>query len=97
MKKKRLLTLISGVGLILILAAPPFMTACAPAAEVPVVEKVTWTLQSAYPWGDYSMDCLPKFGARVGELSEGRLRIDVLPGGSIVPVDETLTALGKGV
>jgi len=96
-KKKRLLTLISGVGLILILAAPPFMTACAPAAEVPVVETVTWTLQSAYPWGDYSMDCLPKFGARVGELSEGRLRIDVLPGGSIVPVDETLTALGKGV
>jgi TRAP-type C4-dicarboxylate transport system substrate-binding protein len=43
------------------------------------------------------MDCLPKFAARVGELSGGRLKIDCLPGGSIVPVDETLVALGKGV
>lgn len=43
------------------------------------------------------MDCLPKLAARVNELSEGRFKIDTLPGGSIVPVDETLVALGKGV
>jgi len=79
------------------------MTACAakPEAETPVATpgkaEFTWTLQSAYPWGDLSMDRLPKFAARVAELSEGRLKIDCYPGGSIVPVDDTLRALGKGV
>lgn len=96
MKSKRLLTLVISSCLVLVLALSVLMAACAapaPKAE----ENFTWTLQSAYPWGDYSMDCLPKFAARVSELSEGRLKIDCLPGGSIVPVDETLVALGKGV
>lgn len=96
MKRKKLLTVIVSSCLALVLSLSVLMAACAaPAPEAE--EKFTWTLQSAYPWGDYSMDCLPKFAARVGELSGGRLKIDCLPGGSIVPVDETLSALGKGV
>jgi len=82
-----------------LLLAVGLVAGCAPApAPAPVEEEVIrWTLESAYPWGDYSMDCLPKFAARVGELSGGRLKIDTLPGGAIVPVDDTLLALGQGV
>jgi len=86
--------LVVSTCLVLVLALSVLTTACTK-AEAP--EQTNWTLQSAYPWGDYSMDCLPKFAARVAELSEGRLEIDCLPGGSVVPVDETLSALGKGV
>jgi len=99
-KRKSLLKLVGAICLAALITIPLAVSCAAPApAPAPVVgeEKFTWTLQSAYPWGDYSMDCLPKFAARVGELSGGRLKIDTLPGGSIVPVDETLTALGAGV
>lgn len=92
MTRKKLLILLGSIVLALVMVV---MACAAPAPEAE--EKFTWTLQSAYPWGDLSMDRLPKFAARVSELSGGRLKIDVLPGGSIVPVDETLTALGKGV
>lgn len=68
-----------------------------PTPTPPKEEVIRWTLQSAYPWGDLSMDRLPKLAARVSELSKGRFKIETLPGGSIVPVDETLVSLSKRV
>lgn len=91
MRKK----LIYGI-VIAALLLPVILAACAAPAP-PGPEKLTWRIQCAYPPGDISHDQLTVFADRVYERTEGRLKIDIFSADAIVPVDNMLPALGKGV
>ena len=56
-----------------------------------------WKLQSANPAGNPHMDLLARLVSNIDKMSGGRLKIEVLPDGSIVKAFEILDAVNKGV
>ena len=103
MTRKKLLMLLGSICLALVLVVP-VMAGCTPqtpapttpAPTTPAPEKFTWRLQGAFTPGDISHDQLSSFADNVYEKTDGRMNIDIFPGGSIVPVEEMMFALGKG-
>jgi len=89
MKRRRFLTS-AGAGL----AAG---AALAPAAAQAQGQSFRWKLQSANPAGTPHMVLLGKFAANIDRMSNGRLKIEVLPSGAIVKPNEILDAVAKGV
>jgi len=111
MKQKKLGALIGSVCLILVLAAMPFMGACAKPAPAPApaptpaptptpappVEKVVLKASSAWIEAQFAMPSLFHFIDTVKERSGGQLEIEYLGGSEIVPAKELLDAVGRGV
>ncbi|MBA7572029.1 Lactate-binding periplasmic protein [subsurface metagenome] len=104
MRRKKLVTLLGSVCLILVLASLPFMAAC-PAPEedgdgdlTPTpTEVIKWRVQSFYPGGaPYASLVSEFFCDTVGELSGGRLDITPYGSGAIVPFGETVDAVSRG-
>jgi len=60
-------------------------------------EKFIWRFPSTFAAGDNSADLAPQFAKRVNDNSKGRLKINAFYGGEILPGDETLSAVCKGV
>lgn len=60
-------------------------------------EVYTWTHQCAFDQADYEYISLEPFIKAVEERSNGRLIINIFPGGSIVPVEEMLSSCSAGV
>jgi TRAP-type mannitol/chloroaromatic compound transport system substrate-binding protein len=60
-------------------------------------EPITWRFQSTWPvkflYHEFAMDWI----RRIGDLSGGRLRIDMLPAGAVVPGLQVVDAVSKGV
>ena len=54
-------------------------------------------IQAAVPAASIYFELLKKFGDRVDRMTAGRLKIEVLPDGAIVPAFEILDAVDKGV
>src|SRR3990172_5123121 len=54
-------------------------------------------LQAAVPAASIYFELLKKFGDRVDRMSAGRIKIEVLPDGAIVPAFEILDAVDKNV
>lgn len=65
-------------------------------APDPEPEKFSWRLQVAYSPGSVEYQLMDVFVDRVRERSEGRLDIQYFSGGTLIPVDDMLTATGKG-
>ena len=63
------------------------------ASEKPI--KLKW--QVAVPSGNLIWDGYVSIANRIKELSGGRLEMELIPGGGIVPVFEQLEATSKGV
>lgn len=63
------------------------------AAQPPVV----WKVQSTFPAGIWDFMWGENFVKRLNEVAGGRLRIDLLPAGAVVPAFEVLDAVNKGV
>ncbi len=57
----------------------------------------TWKMQSAFAAGAYEYVNPRDLAARIEEMSGGRIRIELLPAGAIVPAFEVLDAVHKGV
>ncbi len=94
MKRKRLLTLLGSVCLVLVLAAL-LLPACAEEApEVEGPEKFEWRFQSLYGPGAHTSN--KQIIDRVAELTNGGLTIEEFFDGEIVPYDEVVQATGKG-
>jgi len=55
------------------------------------------TFQSAYPSGDPQFEHFAWWAERIGTFSQGRLQIEVLPAGAIVPAFEVLDATHDGI
>jgi TRAP-type mannitol/chloroaromatic compound transport system substrate-binding protein len=54
-------------------------------------------LQTAVPAASIYFELLKKYGERVDKMSNGRIKIEVLPDGSVVPAFEILDAVDKNV
>jgi TRAP-type mannitol/chloroaromatic compound transport system substrate-binding protein len=56
-----------------------------------------WKVQSTFPAGIWDYMWGENFVKRVNEVAGGRLKIDLLPAGAVVPAFEVLDAVEKGV
>jgi TRAP-type mannitol/chloroaromatic compound transport system substrate-binding protein len=54
-------------------------------------------IQAAVPAASIYFELLKKFGDRIDRMTAGRLKIEVLPDGAVVPAFEILDAVDKGV
>lgn len=54
-------------------------------------------MQTAVPSASIYFELLKKYGDRVDKMSNGRVKIEVLPDGAVVPAFEILDAVDKGV
>lgn len=54
-------------------------------------------MQTAVPSASIYFELLKKYGDRVDKMSNGRIKIEVLPDGAVVPAFEILDAVDKGV
>ena len=54
-------------------------------------------IQTAVPAASIYFDLLKKFADRVDKMSNGRIKMEILPDGAIVPAFEILDAVDKGV
>ncbi|HEX6012163.1 MAG TPA: hypothetical protein VFY87_10255, partial [Geminicoccaceae bacterium] len=57
----------------------------------------SWKLQSTWPASDFHQVNPQDFARIVGEITGGRLRIEVLAAGAVVPPLEILDAVHKGL
>ena len=83
------------------------LTAVAGAALVPVASKVqaqasspqtiTFRIQTGVPAASLYFDLMKKFADRIGKMSSGRLKAEVLPDGAVVGFFDILDAVHKGV
>lgn len=71
--------------------------ALAPIAAQAQGQGIRWRLQSANPAGTPHMVLLGKLAANIDRMSNGRLKIEVMPSGAIVKPNEILDAVSKGV
>jgi len=92
MTRKKLLVLLGSVCLVLVMV----VMACAAPAPAPTPGKFSWRLHSDFAAGAGEYVPLLDFADAVFERSGGRLKIDVLPGDSVIPVGEILVPLGAG-
>lgn len=60
-------------------------------------ESFDLTFQSAYPSGDPQFEHFAWWAERIGTFSGGRLNIEVLPAGAVVPAFEVLDATHDGI
>lgn len=68
-----------------------------PAAQPAAAQgTITWKMQTTWPAGMALHTSAVTLAKRIGELSGGRLRIDVTPAGTIVPAFEVLDAVNRG-
>ena len=65
------------------------------AAQAP--QQFKMRIQTAVPSASIYFELLKKFGDRVDKMSAGRLKMEILPDGAIVPAFEILDAVDKGV
>jgi TRAP-type C4-dicarboxylate transport system substrate-binding protein len=66
------------------------------ATGVPTANAQTWTLPSWYPQGDPYSKILGLFAAEVEKQSGGKLKINVLPGGALLPPPAIKQAVQRG-
>ena len=75
-------------------------TATAAAVAFPQVsraETVTWKYQSTWPTKDIFHEMAVDYATKVNEMSGGRLKLDVLPAGSVVPAFQMADAVHSGI
>ena len=70
------------------------------AVSVPMVAKaqspVTFRFQSTWPAKDIFHEYAQDFAKKVNDMASGRLKIEVLPAGAVVPAFQLLDAVAKG-
>ena len=59
-------------------------------------ETVSLRFQSTWPAKDIFHEFAQDFAAKVNSMASGRLKIDVLPSGAVVPAFQLLDAVNKG-
>lgn len=67
------------------------------AAQAPAPKVFSWKMQTTWAPADILQTHARSFAEKVAEMSGGRLKIEVLPAGGIVPAFEVLDAASRGV
>ena len=83
----------ASVGLIATLG----FTACLAYAQAPAQAPIRMKIQTGAPSGSIYYDLMKRFGERVDKMSNGRLKMDMLPDGAVVGFVGILEAVDKGV
>src|SRR5438445_6492320 len=65
--------------------------------QVSRAQTVSWRIQSAWPAKDVFHEFAVDYAKRVGEMASGRLRIDVVAAGSVVPPLQMADATHAGI
>ncbi|MCS6780504.1 MAG: TRAP transporter substrate-binding protein [Geminicoccaceae bacterium] len=73
-----------------IAAAALFIAGGAGAAE-------TWRIQTALPTAHPVHKATERWAEDVGRMTAGRLRVEILPGGAVVPPADMIDAVGQGI
>jgi TRAP-type mannitol/chloroaromatic compound transport system substrate-binding protein len=69
------------------------------AMSVPMVSQaqtITWRFQSTWPAKDIFHEFALDYAKKINDMAGGRLRIEVLPAGAVVPAFQLLDAVAKG-
>jgi TRAP-type mannitol/chloroaromatic compound transport system substrate-binding protein len=67
------------------------------ATAAPAQQNFRMRVQTAVPSASIYFELLKRFGDRVDKMSNGRLKMEMLPDGAIVPAFEILDAVDKGI
>ncbi len=67
------------------------------ATAAPAQQNFKMRVQTAVPSASIYFELLKRFGDRVDKMSNGRLKMEMLPDGAIVPAFEILDAVDKGI
>ncbi len=73
------------------------LTVAAAASVAPAQQTYKMRVQTAVPSASIYFDLLKRFGDRVDKMSNGRLKMEMLPDGAIVPAFEILDAVDNGI
>src|SRR4051812_38870614 len=65
--------------------------------QVSRAQTVNWRIQSAWPAKDIFHEFAVDYAKRVAEMASGRLRIDVVAAGSVVPPLQMADAIHAGI
>ncbi|MEK7437595.1 MAG: TRAP transporter substrate-binding protein [Pseudomonadota bacterium] len=87
MRQPWLLRLLAGVAA-LMLAAGAF-------AQAP--QQLKMRIQTAVPSASIYFELMKRFGGHIDKMSAGRLKVEILPDGAVVPAFEILDAVDKGI
>lgn len=78
--------------------APPVPAPTPPAPPAPApVEVIKWTAQSFGAPAETTFISATKLVEKIAEMSDGRLTIEMLAGGAIVPVADSIEATNEGI
>ena len=64
--------------------------------QVSRAQTVTWKYQSTWPTKDIFHEFAADYAKKVNDMSGGRLRLDVLAAGAVVPFTRTWVSVGAG-
>lgn len=71
--------------------------ACTTAFAQTAQQPAKWRIQTAVPSASIYFELLKRFGDRVDKMSGGRVKMEMLPDGAVVPAFEILDAVDKGI
>jgi TRAP-type mannitol/chloroaromatic compound transport system substrate-binding protein len=80
-----------------VIAAASVALACSAVQAQTAQNPAKWRIQTAVPSASIYFELLKKFGDRVDKMSGGRIKMEMLPDGAIVPAFEILDAVDKGI
>ena len=79
------------------LAIGAIALACTSALAQTAQQPAKFRIQTAVPSASIYFELLKRFGDRVDRMSGGRIKMEMLPDGAIVPAFEILDAVDKGI
>ena len=79
------------------IAAASVVLACSTASAQTAQSPVRMRIQTAVPSASIYFELLKKMGDRIDRMSGGRVKMEMLPDGAVVPAFEILDAVDKGV
>jgi TRAP-type mannitol/chloroaromatic compound transport system substrate-binding protein len=88
MRKPTRRTFLAGAGLVGAGVAMP---------QVSRAQTITWKYQSTWPMKDIFHDCAVDYANKVNDMTGGRLKLDVLAAGAVVPAFQMQDAVHSGV
>ena len=72
-------------------------TLLTPTQAVAAEKKFVWKVQSTWPAADFHQVNPTGLKEKIEAMSAGRLKLDLMPAGTVVPAFELLDAVSKGI
>ena len=80
-----------------VLVAGATVLAASGPATMPSAAEYEWTMQTSETAGEPQYEIKKAWAKNVETMSDGRVKIEILPTGAVVPHNQTLEAVGAGI